>query len=140
MGSMTDSPYTPDDVTVIVPKLSGFRTIGACTDKIEPLSTKQQLERRQRFSSHHRRTVDSWRSLDAETSNDQGESKNLDVRSSRSCAIRPNRNITRRFRRLDPLRGEMQVPSLRCLLRIFVGRSRSCHAHGTHLHPRPHNH
>jgi hypothetical protein len=31
LGSMTGFSYTLDDVTVIVPELSGFRTMGACT-------------------------------------------------------------------------------------------------------------
>jgi hypothetical protein len=30
---MTGFSYTFDDVTVIVPELSGFRTTGACTSK-----------------------------------------------------------------------------------------------------------
>jgi hypothetical protein len=30
---MTGFSYTLDDVTVIVPELSGFRIMGACTDK-----------------------------------------------------------------------------------------------------------
>ncbi len=88
---MTGLSYTFDELTVMVPLLSGFRTTGPCIGKNLSFGPQGKYAK---GVSHYRRTVDSWRNLDAETSNDQREPNNLDVRSIRSSGIGPNRNIT----------------------------------------------
>jgi hypothetical protein len=50
-----------------------------------------------RLSSHNRNTINSWRSLDAETSDDQWEPNNLEIGSNRSSVVGPNGNISRRL-------------------------------------------